>query len=239
MDRLSKQLVGSPAHHGSSAPRRGSLAPRFGLVEFVGPQGVGKTTVAQLVASEIGIPCHHGQGGRQADGDQMTPRQIRKDRIVSVIRFPMLYLRALASLNTDRPARLRLSLNIVRRNRFAADLSGGILEGGPVHGACQAAANTGTNLSALSRRVVSADVYVRLRADSRVIAERFSCREGHDEVRDAHADWIQHYDASLDALLVGRNVIEVDASGSPTEVAASVLDALERYKSPDAECSSV
>lgn len=196
------------------------------LIELVGPQGVGKSTVGPKVAAELGLECYSGQGFHDLDGRVLSPAELRRDRAVAVLRRPDLFVRALLAVKGPWRRRVRAAFNLTRRERFASRLGRGVVESGPVHGLGQAGTNFSSDLTSLAPHVTRADVYVRFDADAATIVDRWADREDAHARRAEHVDWVERYGRQLDRLLVGRTVVTVDATGAVDDVVAEVVRAI-------------
>jgi adenylate kinase family enzyme len=199
------------------------------LVELVGPRGIGKSTIAPIVARQLDLPFYSGQGWHAVNGRELRAEEVRRDRLLSVVAFPLLFVDAMATFRGDHGKRLRFAFNICRRNRFATKIHNGVTDGGPAHGLCQAAANFDCDLSRLGRHLVRPDVYVRLRANHETVAKRLADREKAPDVSRASLRWTREYERMLDLVLPDRAVITVDANGPHTEVADAVLKGLSAH----------
>lgn len=196
------------------------------LIELVGPQGVGKSTVGPRVAAELGLECFSGQGFHGMDGHELSAAEVRRDRFTAVARRPDLFVRVLTAVKTPIRQRLRAAFNLTRREQFAARLGSGVVESGPMHGLAQTGTNFASDLTSLEGRVTAADVYVRLDADPATVVDRWAERERAADRRDHHIDWIERYGRQMDQLLEGRRVVTVDASGAVDDVVAAIVTAV-------------
>lgn len=205
------------------------------IYELVGPMGVGKTTVAPLVAEEMGIPYYRGQGFHDLDDKPLNPARIWSDRLMSVLRNPRLAMSSLRLLPGSLPERINFALNICRRDRLEAkaNLRGhGVVESGPVHAISQMAAWAQTDLGSMARHITPAAVYVRLSASNQEVTRRLDGRgQLPPEYVAAHGDWIERYDRCVDAMMhhLDRPIVTVDASGEPDEVAINIVEALQSF----------
>lgn len=202
------------------------------IIELIGPKGVGKSTVAPLVADRLGIRHYMGQAFHELDGTRLGPTEEWADRALSVLRAPFLFAAAWRVRGGSGKERLRFAFNTARRDRFAARAASdedGILESGPLNSLFQASASYGKDVSGLHSRIVRSDIYVRLRAVTEVTTRRLELRGGVSEGRVAvHGDWVDRYERVADRVLpgIGRPVLEVDATGSPDGIAESIAAAI-------------
>lgn len=202
------------------------------IYELVGPMGVGKTTVAPLVAEQLGIPFYRGQAFHGLDDEPLSAARVWSDRVTSVLRKPGLARSAMGSHPGTFRERLNFTLNICRRDQLEAKASErgpGVVESGPVHAISQVAAWVRADLSPLAGHITPAAVYVRLSASDEEVTRRLDGRgQLPAEYVAAHADWIERYDGCVDAMMrhLDRPIVTVDASGEPDQVAANIVDAL-------------
>ena len=195
------------------------------IIELIGPKGVGKSTVAPLIAQRLGINHYLGQAFHDLDGQQLTTVELWADRAISVARNPGLLLAAWQLRGDTVRAGLRFALNTCRRDRFAARAAArdsGVLESGPLNSLIQASASYRRDVTALHSRTFVSDIYVRLMTTADEATSRLMRRGNVTEVRAAeHHDWVARYEAAADGVLshVDAPVVEVDATPVPGEVA--------------------
>ncbi|MGH8872903.1 MAG: hypothetical protein ACRDWS_13100, partial [Acidimicrobiia bacterium] len=110
------------------------------IIELIGPMAVGKSTIAPLIATRLGISDYMGQGFHGLDNQPLAKRQLTADRIWSVLRKPVLFAEAVRLQDAPAKERIAFALNLCRRDRFvamAARSASGVVAGGPVHAIAQ------------------------------------------------------------------------------------------------------
>lgn len=203
------------------------------IIELIGPKGIGKSTVAPLVAERLGINHYLGQAFHDLDGNELSTLQEWADRALSVARNPGLAVEAMGARNDTVRAGLRFALNACRRDRFAARAAqrgSGVIESGPLNSLIQASASYRRNLTALHSRIFTSDIYVRLMSTADEVARRLRNRGGVSESRIAeHHGWVARYEAAADGVLdrVPSPVLEIDASAAADQLAGSIAVAVE------------
>lgn len=202
-------------------------------IELVGPQAVGKTTIAESVAERLHVPAVKGQGYHAPDGRALSDAEIRNGRLLAIARYPRLFLTTLATYRGVRGARMRFAINTCRRNYVAAQVSDAVFESGPMHGLIQGSVNWETDATVVSRLLVPADLYIRLRAPADVLVDRLVAREGDESLRLTQHEWIAVYERLLDRALAGRTTIEVDTDCPLDEAVARTHAALDAASPAD------
>ena len=205
------------------------------IVEIIGPGGVGKTTVEPLVAERLGISYYPGRKRHGVHGEPVGGWRLWSGRLWSMLRRPGLSIAALGAHHGSARERAWFAMDICRRERNAARsrrLGDGVVASGPLHALCMMMGATGSDVSAVLRRVTPADVYVRLEADPDVVTQRLAGRLGQPETElNRHQEWMGRYEeASADLLRrVGRPLIEVRADGAPEQVANEIAGLVRPY----------
>lgn len=205
------------------------------IVEFVGPGGVGKTTVEPLVADRLGITYYPGRKRHGFDGEPLSTWRVWTGRIAAVAHSPRLSLATMARGDGSPADRVRLAADLARRNRAArraALLGSGVLASGPVHALSMMGSATGNGPARLARLVHRADVYVVMRAQPEVITRRLAGRLTVSEAELVdHGDWVRRYERAADRVLseISRPAVSVDAGPAPEEVADEVASLLAPY----------
>lgn len=193
------------------------------IVEFIGAPAVGKTTVAPIVAALLNLPAYRGQAFHGFDGAPLTERQKQLDRVLSVVRYPRLAYCAFGLDNRCVRRRIDFALNMCRRNRFAARAAqtGGVIESGPMHGLCQISANVGFDAVSLWPLVVHADVYVWLRANPDLVADRLRERQPDTARSATHPARVVRYEEHIARIVadIDRPVIAVTCNDLPDRAA--------------------
>jgi cytidylate kinase len=208
------------------------------IVELIGPMAVGKTTIAPLVAERLGIAHYQGQAFHGLDNTPLSRRELRADRVLSVLRNPRLFVSTMRLHTGSAKERLGFALNICRRDRFASQAAAaatGIVASGPVHALCQLSAWIRRDMTGLAPLITPADVYVRLKADPAEVTRRLSTRQEFPrEYLDEHEDWMDRYDSLVDRMLAAldRPVIDVSANEAPETVAGEVAMRLAHLTGP-------
>lgn len=204
------------------------------IIELLGPMAVGKSTIAPIVAERLGIADYMGQGFHGLDNQQLSRIELWSDRVLSLLRKPGLFVRALSLHGGPVKARFVFALNLCRRDRFvfmASHSASGIVASGPVHSIAQTGTWIEANLTTLISQVTKADVYVRLTADPAEVAKRFSTRTYiPQQYIDRHEDWVERYDRTVTAMLaeIRQPVVDVSADGAPEAVAEAIVRGLDR-----------
>lgn len=202
------------------------------IIEFVGPGGVGKTTVEPLVADRLGIEYYPGKKRHGFDGEPLPPWRVWTGRAVAVAQNPRLSRRSIAIHNGSPSERARFALDMARRARIgqrAAGLDSGILASGPVHGLSMIAASTGVDVRPLIELAAVSDIYVVLHADPIEITRRLAGRlEAVGEELTGHEDWVGRYEDAARMILsaIALPTFEVNADAAPEEIAEEVAGLL-------------
>ena len=189
------------------------------LIELLGPMGVGKSSVAPLLAASLAIPHYVGLGATTASGHRLSRAGMAIDAIWSAGQQPGLTLEAWRTHSASAKRRLTFATAIARRSRFASSVrrsGGGVLDGGPMHALFQESSKTGRDYTTLARRVTLAHLYIYLVATEDAIAERLV---GRDFVSvDEAVERARRYLAVSETL--PGPVVAIDTTGSTPEQVA-------------------
>jgi hypothetical protein len=218
--------------------RRDSTRTSGVIIEFIGPPGAGKSTVAHAVGRQLAVPVVNLDGNRTFRGRLLTPQQVISQRRLAVLKQPTLSVAMLAGLLAgDRGASASWRVNLIRRNdlmrRLAQNSSTAIIEEGPVHAAVlvMAESRRSPEASRIVRYLTLPDVVVSLHAATPTTTGRVLKRGKvlSDWPPDALDCLARRYSFAAPAIeaSVPTNVIVLDSTAAtPDELAASISAAI-------------
>ena len=211
------------------------------LVEFIGPPGAGKTTLASLVAGDIRgrgalVNMVHVTGYENFAGANLSARQIRADQIRSLIGQPRLSLEAFKCLVLEgKGTASSWTINMARRSwgsHRCRKLSGvTLLAEGPLSALCLigCARRTDWSVEAVLNIISLPNIVISLRVSpeeaKRRIAERSAHLLGLDPAGDfrATADYLRIAEQIETTLSWSMPVIRINTdTGPPTALARTV-----------------
>lgn len=194
------------------------------IVELLGTGGVGKSTLEPLIAARLGIGLYAGGKRQDIDARDLPPWQVWRSRFSAISTNPVLFAGAYRRVPSSMRHRAWFAMDICRREQNArrAERRGeGVLASGPLHALGQGSARFNADLSRLATRITTADLYVWLRLDPDMAAQRLADRRkvGLERIGD-HRGWTTRYENVTESALalVAAPVVEVDATGPVEEV---------------------
>jgi len=202
------------------------------LIELIGPRGVGKSSVAPLLAQRLSIAHYCGLGAITPSGHQLRRFAVAFDAASSLMGHFTLAMSTWRNYSGSARKRATLAIAITRRSRFSAKARAagdGVLDGGPMHALLQEASrDVGSEYISMTPLVAKADLYLMLAASPEVIAQRLMSRETID-FNGAKEQTCQYFEF---ARSITRSVITIDTTDASLEctvdfAAAMVLKEIE------------
>ena len=155
------------------------------LIEFIGPPGAGKSTIAAELADAASLLRENLDGNRRLGGGSLTSRQVARQRLLAIATQPWLSIPLLAEIvQGQRGTSASWRINLLRRNRLMRQLRktrrSAVIEEGVTH-ACVLALSESKGSSDLRRwhRLLELpDLVVSVRVTPEVARDRVLSRAG-------------------------------------------------------------